>query len=117
MARAMAAANESNPHEVAWSRYYAATLRAILREYDQAKTLAAQALEFSEKNQFPQIAAYSRCVLGLVQAQLGRSTEGVALIHRGIGSLLEVGSRGYIGQWTTYLAAAQESEGAHRRCA
>jgi len=75
----MAVANRDNPYELAFSLLFAANLRRLMREYEQAEALAARALEVSERNQFPFLAAYSRCILGHAQAQLGRATEGVAL--------------------------------------
>ena len=83
-----------------------------MREYEQAEALAARALELSEKHQFPPEAALSRCVLGQARAQLGRATEGIALIRQGIAGLLEIGTRIGISNFTTYLAEAQEREGA-----
>ena len=53
----VATANQSNPYEVAWSGYFGARLRVYMRDYEQAETLAARALELAEKNQFPQVAA------------------------------------------------------------
>jgi predicted ATPase len=57
------------------------------------------------------MAAYSRCALGQARAQLGRATEGVALIRRGIADLLEIGTRLRLSDHITCLAAAQEREG------
>jgi class 3 adenylate cyclase/tetratricopeptide (TPR) repeat protein len=106
----MAAANANNAHDMAWSGYLAASLWASMREYEQAETLAERAVELSEKNQFPLIAAFSRCVLGWARAQLGHANEGVALIRNGIAGLQEVGVRGAV--YFTSLAAAQAREGA-----
>jgi hypothetical protein len=47
------------------------------------------ALELSEKHQLPPEAAFSRCVLGRARAELGRATEGIALIRQGIPGSLE----------------------------
>jgi tetratricopeptide (TPR) repeat protein len=107
----MATSNASNAFEVALSRLYAAGLRVdYLREYEQAEALAERALEVSEKHQFSNPAASSRCVLGQARAQLGRATEGIALIRQGITGLLEGGRSGISG-FTAGLAAAQECEG------
>ncbi len=112
MAQMMAAANENNPFDVALSEVYAARLRvSYLREYEQAEALAARALEVAEKHQFPILPHASRCVLGQARAQLGRATEGIALIRQGITGLLESGRAG-ISDFTAGLAAAQEREGA-----
>ncbi len=90
----------------------AAYLRIYLREYKQAEALAARALEMSEKHQFPGVAASSRCVLGQARAHLGRATEGIALIRQGIADMLEGGSRFSVSNFTAWMAAAQEREGA-----
>ena len=111
-ARMMAAANGNSPYQVAFSGYYAAQLRIYMREYEQAEALAARAVELSEKNEFPQIAAYSRCVLGQARAHLGRATDGIGLIRGGIAGLLEIGARLAISNFTAYLAEAQERDGA-----
>ena len=83
-----------------------------MREYEQAEALAARALELSEKNKFVELAAYTRPVLGQARAQLGRTAEGIALIRDGIAGLIEAGSRMEISNCTTWLAEAQELEGA-----
>jgi predicted ATPase len=74
--------------------------------------LAAQALELSETNRFPQYVAHSRCLLGHARARLGRPSEGIVLIRQGINGLLETRSPGDIGGFITSLAAAQERAGA-----
>jgi len=73
----------NNPHDVAISGICAAQLQVYLREHEQAEALAVRALELSEKHQFPPEAALSRCVLGRARAELGRATEGIALIRQG----------------------------------
>jgi tetratricopeptide (TPR) repeat protein len=92
----IAATNANNPYDATISGYCAAYLRVCFREYEHAETLVAQALELSEKNQFPQYAAHCRCLLGHARAQLGRPTEGIVLIRQGISGLLETRSPGDI---------------------
>jgi tetratricopeptide (TPR) repeat protein len=110
-ARMMAAvdANGNNPHDVAYSAYFAATLRIYLKDYEQAEALAARALEVSLQNKFPNMAAFDRCTLGLARAVLGHPTEGLGLIREGIAGLVEVGAQpsGYF----TSLAGAQALAG------
>jgi predicted ATPase len=89
-----------------------AILRVYMREYEHSEVLAASALELAEKHKFPQIAGYSQCVLGEAKAQLGRVSEGIQLIRQGLRGLLEIGSTLSISNFMTYLAAAQEREGA-----
>jgi tetratricopeptide (TPR) repeat protein len=111
-AQMKATVNGNNPYHLAWSEYYAARLRIFMREYEQAEASAARALELSEKHRFLYAAAGSRSVLGQARAQLGRATEGIALIREGIAGLLEAGARGSISHYIASLAAAQERGGA-----
>ncbi|HZY58201.1 MAG TPA: AAA family ATPase [Candidatus Binataceae bacterium] len=111
-ARMMGAATGSNPFEVANAGYCSAHFWAYLREYEHAEALAAHALELAEKHQFPNPATRARCALGLARARQGRATEGVALIRQGISGLLEIGTRMGITIATTWLAEAQELQGA-----
>jgi class 3 adenylate cyclase/tetratricopeptide (TPR) repeat protein len=110
-ARMIVAANTSPPN-LAWSKFYAAELQARMGEYEKAEALAAQALELSEQNQFPNAAGHSRCILGYARSRLGRAVDGIGLIRRGIAGLLEIGSRMLLSTYTAYLAAALEREGA-----
>jgi tetratricopeptide (TPR) repeat protein len=97
-------ANGNDPHDVAYSAYFAATLRMYLKDYEQAAALAARALEVSLNNRFPNMAAFDRCTHGLARALLGHPTEGMGLIREGIAGLVEVGKpSGYF----TSLAGAQ----------
>ena len=68
LARVMAAANQNNPAEVAWSGALGAFSYLLLRDSEQAEMLAAQALELSEKHQMPHFAEYARRYLGLARA-------------------------------------------------
>jgi class 3 adenylate cyclase/tetratricopeptide (TPR) repeat protein len=110
-AEMMAAVDASRPYSVAMSGYYAAHLRLFMREDAQTEALAETALEFSLKHQFPYTAAASRCVLGHALAHLGRAREAVELIRDGIANLVESGADLLVGNFTTYLAAAQQRQG------
>jgi tetratricopeptide (TPR) repeat protein len=110
-AQMMAAARANNPQELAFAGHCAAMFWLLMREYEQAEALAARALELSEKHLFPNEAAMSRCPLGRARAQLGRTTEGIALIRQGIAGGLAVGQRVTLPLYGTYLAEAQEREG------
>jgi len=107
----VAAVDGNNPQNLTISEIAAAQFQVYLREYKQAEALAAQALERSEKHQLPIEAAHSRCVLGRARAELGRATEGIALIRQGLAGWLELGARVYIPTHTASLAAAQALEG------
>ena len=53
IAEMIAITNANNHYELAFSRVLTAEFTMNLREYDQAAALAGQALELSEKHQFP----------------------------------------------------------------
>ena len=110
--RMIAHASENNQYQEAFSGYFSAVLSVYLRDYNCARALAARALELSEKHQYPYVAASSRCALGHALAQLGNAREGIGLIRQGIAGLLEIGSRAGLSRTTTYLAVAQECNGA-----
>ncbi len=78
---------------------------------EQAEASAARALDLAEKHQIPQPAAYTRFALGQARAQLGRTTEGIALIRQGLAAMLEVGMRLTVPYVIASLAEAQEREG------
>jgi hypothetical protein len=66
----------------------------------------------SEKNQLPQAIAFSRLFLGQARTHLGRPTEGIALIRRGIAGLAEIGTRSEGTAQIKDLAEAQALAGA-----
>ncbi|HJU09382.1 MAG TPA: hypothetical protein VJ728_00825, partial [Candidatus Binataceae bacterium] len=70
------------------------------------------ALELCEHHQFVWLAEWTRCVLGDTRSRLGRLAEGTALIRRGIAGLFDIGVRGKLSEFTAYLAAALDREGA-----
>ena len=98
------------PTDIALARLYSAMVRVDMREFKQAETLAAQALDLSEKHQFAHPIANSRCILGYARAQLGETNEGIAIIRQGIGGLPQAGSLG-ISRFKTFLAEALERAG------
>jgi tetratricopeptide (TPR) repeat protein len=93
IAEMIATTNANNPYELAFSRLLTAEFRFMLRDYDHSAALAGQALELSEKHQFPLLAAMSRCALGRVQNELGHATLAVELLREGITRLFEIGAR------------------------
>jgi class 3 adenylate cyclase/tetratricopeptide (TPR) repeat protein len=109
----MTAAGNTNPYVMALSALYAAILRGLLlREYEQAEALAAQALDLSEQHQFTWSASVARANLGNARAQLGHIAEGIALILRAKAELLEVGSLVGISALISFLAAALQRQDA-----
>jgi class 3 adenylate cyclase/tetratricopeptide (TPR) repeat protein len=112
IAQMMSATDQNNPFEMAFADYFTAVLNLYLREFVPATASAARALELSENHRYPYIAASSRCALGQALAEQGRAADGIELIRTGIAGLLDIGSRAGISRSTTYLAAAQERDGA-----
>jgi tetratricopeptide (TPR) repeat protein len=112
MARMTAAADENHPYEMAWAAYFAADCRDLLGEYEQAESLAQRALELSEKNHYPLVAAWSRSALGRARTHLGRATEGIALIRQGMADFLGTGARTGIALFARSLAIALAGDGA-----
>jgi hypothetical protein len=106
----MAETNENNPAEVAWSGCLGAETYLLLGESERAEMLAVRALELSGKHHMAQIAEHARYVLGLARAELGRPSEGVALIRRGIAGLAAIGMHQDV--YTVNLAHAQALAGA-----
>jgi tetratricopeptide (TPR) repeat protein len=113
MAQMRESANNSNPYDTAFAAYFPAGLMGYLREYEHAEESAVRALELSEKYQFPDITALSRCILGHMRSHLGHPNEGIGLIRRGIAELHKVGARlGTSTMYPTYFAIALERDGA-----
>jgi len=108
----MMAVGVTNSFDTIWRAYYAAFLRAWLREYDRAEAWAAQAVELAEQRQFAWIAAIARAALGDARWRLGRVAEGIALLRRGIAEMLEVEALIAVGFYTACLAEALERDGA-----
>jgi tetratricopeptide (TPR) repeat protein len=109
MAQLLAVVN--NPYDVAFASVNVARIAIDMREYERAEALAVQALDLSDKNQFPHLIALSRVLLGHARAHLGHASEGVGLIRQGIAGSLEVGGRLGISLYITLLAGALEREG------
>ena len=110
MARAMATTNHDNPHDLVHSCYQAARLNFFLRQYEQAKALAARALALCVKHQFPNNEAMCRCALGQMEARLGRATYGVPLIRQGIAGMLAAGQRISVGLNSACLAEIEQND-------
>jgi class 3 adenylate cyclase/tetratricopeptide (TPR) repeat protein len=106
LARLTAEVTGNNAWEVGASKLFAIMLCLRLKEYDQAEALAVQLLEHAEKNHLALMAAQVAAFLGHVRAHMGRTTEGIALIRRGISGLLELGSRVTIAECRRYVAEA-----------
>jgi class 3 adenylate cyclase/tetratricopeptide (TPR) repeat protein len=102
---------QQNRFVTALAQIAAANFHAImLREFVPAEALAAEALASSEEHGFPEAAILARISLGLTQAELGRTTEGIALLRKGLAAATESGSRFQI--LLICLAKAQALDGA-----
>src|SRR5207253_385527 len=65
----------------------------------------------AEKGQFPELTSHLRIHLGHARAQLGRASQGLALIRRGIAGLLEMAPHPALTSYFTFLSAAQQKAG------
>jgi DNA-binding winged helix-turn-helix (wHTH) protein/tetratricopeptide (TPR) repeat protein len=106
-----AATHKDNQYEVGNVGFMAAAFHNALREYEQAEAAAAPALELAEKGQFPELTSHLRIQLGHARAQLGRFTQGIALMRHGITGLLEMAPHPGLTSYFTFLAAAQQKAG------
>lgn len=106
-----AATHKDNQYEIGNVGFMAASFYNSLREYEQAEAVAAPALELAENGHFPELTSHLRIHLGHARAQLGRANQGVALIRRGIASLLEMAPHPALTSYLTFLAAAQQKAG------
>jgi tetratricopeptide (TPR) repeat protein len=112
IAQAITFARESNNlYDLAVARYFESRLSCWLREPQRAEVAASQALAIGEEHGFPFIRDVTRPMLGWARAQLGRASEGVALIRQGLAGLAEAGFRGSITVALTLLAEAQALDG------
>ena len=102
----------NSPWHLAWAEWGAAALCVMLRDYEQAAALAAQALARAETLESPEVAALSRVTLGAARAQLGQASEGLALIRQGMVQRREIGVRVGLTSTLTGLAHAQTCAGA-----
>jgi tetratricopeptide (TPR) repeat protein len=105
------ATNKKNQYEIGNVGFTAAVFHNLVKEYEQAEPLAAHALELAEKGQFPELSSHLQIQLGHARAQLGRVTEGIALIRQGIAGLLKIAPHPGLPSFFTFLAAAQQRAG------
>jgi tetratricopeptide (TPR) repeat protein len=112
MARMTAAADENHPYEMACAADLGDDRRILLGEYEQVEALAGRALELSEKNYYPLVAAWSRSALGRARMHLGRATEGIGLIRHGMADFLGTGAPTGITFFAISLSPALAREGA-----
>jgi class 3 adenylate cyclase/tetratricopeptide (TPR) repeat protein len=112
LAQMMAAVDRSNPGHLVASAFLAAWLHLDMGEYEQGEAEAARATRLAEKHQIADFAVTAQCLLGAARAQLGRATEGIALLREGMAGLARLGFRATRGFGFLMLAYAQDREGA-----
>jgi class 3 adenylate cyclase/tetratricopeptide (TPR) repeat protein len=112
LAEMRALSNPANPHDLAYSDFFAANFYTLIRENETAETLATRALDLSEEHGLRHSAACAQCFLAQARAQLGRAGDTIALLRRGIDALLQIGNRLSVPRFLTCLAIAQNLEGA-----
>jgi tetratricopeptide (TPR) repeat protein len=111
LARMRAAVDRNNPGHLTTAAFLAAWLHLIIREYEEAEALAAQAVELSEQHQIPNYTVGAQCFLGTARAHLGRATEGIALLRQGMAGMLRLGTRLGVSIYPVWLSEAQYREG------
>jgi hypothetical protein len=108
IAQAIAFAQDSNnPYDLAVSRFFESWLYCSLREPQHAEVAATQALALAEEHGFAFNGDATRPVLGWAWAQLGNSSEGVALIRQGLAGMAEAGVKVATTDLLRCLAEAQ----------
>jgi tetratricopeptide (TPR) repeat protein len=110
-ARMLALGRQFGTWDGAYAPAYAAKLRFFMQEFEQAEVLATQALKLTEQYQFRMPGEISRCLLGHAQSQLGRLSEGIALIRLGIDGMLKSRQGIQLPECTAWLAQALGSQG------
>jgi len=112
MRQAIAGANAlESPFELVSAYYLAAGLQVLLRDFAAAKTSASKALALSDEHAFQQYVAASRVPLGLAEAALGHSREGMALVRSGLAGLNEIGATVAMSLFLSWAAVAQSLDG------
>jgi hypothetical protein len=110
--RIMSTLESNNSAHFVASRYHTALHHLLMREYDQADRLAAQALSAAERHEIQNYIILGRSALGTARAQLGRIAEGIALLREDMAGMLEHGIRAGATICSVWLAEAQAREGA-----
>jgi tetratricopeptide (TPR) repeat protein len=112
IAKGIAFARDSGrPYDLALARLFEGIVHTCRREPLRAEVAISQVLATAEEHGFPFLADLGRPLLGWAQAQLGRTSEGIAVIRQGLASLAEAGTRTAITSRLTNLAEAQALDG------
>ena len=110
LAQMRRAANRNNQWEITFTEMWTAIFYALTQEYERAEPFALRALDLSEQFQLTALTINSRVYLGHARAQLGRASDGIALIRRGIVDTSKSQNAG-LARFFTFLAAAQQQAG------
>jgi tetratricopeptide (TPR) repeat protein len=113
LAQTKAVAEQNNPGQLTESAFMAALVHLTMREYEEAEALAARAIELSQQHQLPNYTVAAQCFLGEACVQLGRTTEGIALLREGMAGMLRVGVRRASGMYSVWLSEAESRQGAN----
>jgi tetratricopeptide (TPR) repeat protein len=90
----------------------AAIMLVLAERPQEARTRAERSISLSEANGFPQFAAISSIALGRAFADLGRASEGVKLIGKGIDGMNGTGSRVAMTMYLTWLGETLRADNA-----
>jgi tetratricopeptide (TPR) repeat protein len=99
-------------YALAFVHWFAALPQFMLRQPEQAASLAAQAIALAGEHGFRDVGNLARIVDGWAQAQLGHADEGVSLIREALTALRANGALVDTSVWLTWLAGAQALTGA-----
>jgi tetratricopeptide (TPR) repeat protein len=110
--RAVLEGPQRSRYDVAFAQSLAADMHALFGEFTQAEALAARALSQAEEHGFIEPAACSVPALGLARAELGSTSEGVALLRQAVTRRRDSGAGLNLTWWLTWLAQAQALDGA-----
>ena len=100
MRQAIAGGSENNsPYEKTWAQSLAAELQIHLREPTEAEAIAEQVVTLSDERGFSQFTGAGRVILGWARANLGHTSEGVALIRQGLKDGAEAS---FWGRWRSH---------------
>ena len=110
--RAIAGATDlKSPFELAYAHYLAAMLHLFAREFEDARTSAAESVALSDQYGIQQYSAGSRVFLGLAEAALGRLDYGMPIINLGLEGLKGSGALVAMTVYLSWVAMAQSLDG------
>jgi predicted ATPase/class 3 adenylate cyclase len=81
-----------HPYTLAYVQFHCGLLRLWLRQPELVREHAAQVLHVEQQHDFPIWKALGTCLLGIADAQLGRTEEGLARVNEGIALYQELKS-------------------------